>query len=278
MGRRSRRQFGFRRQPSTPLEYTEVLELVGAVHLGEVPPDALQSAEVQQVLRNFERELVAVSRSLSSEAGGGASRRRESSAGCRCGAGPVDAGDSVNAPDGGGVPPADIPPRVDHPAGRAILRPGGVHAAGRSCCGRSGGGECLPGFVMGHGGMSLSGRRLSRSFDDGGVVASLDEVREEEGAWAPPGWRWVCLLDGGRSLVRAPVRECPRTVWFPGSEPCHCHSSETIQGCMAEEDAHVGRYLSHWSELPRGWVVVLGPTGRSRVVPAAWEATPWSDE
>ena len=82
MGRRLRWQFGFWRQPSTPLEYTEVLELVGAVHLGEVPPDALQSAEVQQVLCNFERELVAVSRSLSSEAGGGASRRRESSAGC----------------------------------------------------------------------------------------------------------------------------------------------------------------------------------------------------
>ena len=57
---------------------------------------------------------------------------------------------------------------------------------------------CLPGSMMGHGGMSLLGRPLSQSFDDGGVVASLDEVREEEGAWAPPGWRWVCL-DGGEA-------------------------------------------------------------------------------
>ena len=140
MGSRSSQQFGFQwRLPSTTLNY-EFMELLGAVYLGEVHPDALQSAEVQQELRKFERQVNAVARSLSSEARGGASSR--------------------------------------------------------SCCGRSGGGVCLPWSVMGHGGMSLSGRPLSRSFDDGGVVASLDEVREEEGAWAPPGWRWVCL-DGG---------------------------------------------------------------------------------
>ena len=108
-------------------------------------------------------------------------------------------------------------------------------------------------------------------------MVSLGEVHEEEAAWAPPGWRWVCLLAGGRSLVRTAVRVCPRTAWFPGSDPCHCHSSEDIQGCMPEEDARVDQYLSHWSELPRGWVVVLGPTGRSRIVPAAWEATRWDE-
>ena len=114
MGRRSSQQFGFqRRQPSSTLN-SDVLELLGAFYLGEVPPEAVQSAEVQQELRKFERELVAVSRSLSSEAGGGASRRRESSAGGRCGVRSADAGDSVNAPGGGGVSPVDIPPRVDH--------------------------------------------------------------------------------------------------------------------------------------------------------------------
>ena len=132
MGGRSRLEYTFGCQPSTPSEYLAVLELMGAVRMGELPPEVLESAEVQRVLRNFSRELVAVSRSFSSEAGGGVSRRRESSAGGRYGVRPADAGDSVNAPGGGGVSPVDIPPRVDHHAeGRSFDQAGYTPPANR---------------------------------------------------------------------------------------------------------------------------------------------------
>ena len=77
MGRRSSQQFGFQRRQASSTLNSDVLELFGAFYLGEVPPEAVQSAEVPQELRKFERELVAVSRSLSSEAGGRASSQSD---------------------------------------------------------------------------------------------------------------------------------------------------------------------------------------------------------
>ena len=116
-----------------------------------------------------------------------------------------------------------------------------------------------------------------RRLGGGLLVEPRGHVRD----WAPPGWYWVVLPSGERSLVRSQPIVDPELLWWRSRGPASVERlqspAQVVQHCVTEENTHVQRYLVALANgrFSNTWQILWG-SHRSYdpvMVPSLWVST-----
>ena len=109
----------------------------------------------------------------------------------------------------------------------------------------------------------------------------LLELRGHVRDWAPPGWYWVVLPSGERSLVRSQPVVDPELLWWWSHGPASVQRLESpaqvVQHRVMEEDAHVQHYLVALAkgQFSNTWQILWGSHWSYDLVmvPSLWVST-----
>ena len=99
--------------------------------------------------------------------------------------------------------------------------------------------------------------------------------------WALPGWHWMVITSGTRSLVSNPgVVVNPDLLWWgspsPGRVQREPATEEVVRHQVREEDNHVHRYMATLdTRVDDTWQILQGshPSYARLMVPSLWVFT-----